>query len=113
MDALLSSDEGVFYEVSFLRRFRRSKADDSVFACSSWFVCDGDVMTWTLLSVKIPPELHKALAKQGNVPLFVRQTLAAALGVKYQEKLPGLAGATPRTRKRVSKAGVKGRTKPN
>ena len=68
-------------------------------------------MTWPLLSVKIPPELRDALEIEsgGNVPLFVRQTLAAALGVKYQERLPGLAGATPRTRKRVSKAGVKGR----
>jgi len=67
-------------------------------------------MTWTLLSVKIPPELQTALDRH-NVPLFVRQTLAAALGVEYQERLPGLAGATARTRKRVSKAGVKAKAK--
>ena len=66
-------------------------------------------MTWKLLSTKIPPELHTALDKQANVPQFVRQTLATALGVEYQERLPGLAGATARTRKRVSKAGVKAR----
>jgi len=68
-------------------------------------------MTWPLLSVKIPPELQTALDRQANVPLFVRQTLAAALGVEYQERLPGLAGASVRTRKRVSKAGVRGRKK--
>ena len=73
---------------------------------------DACKMTWPLLSVKIPPELHRALSRQGNVPLFVRQTLAAALGVEYQERLPGLAGATPRTRKRVSKAGVSARKTP-
>jgi hypothetical protein len=66
-------------------------------------------MTWPLLSVKIPPELQAALDKQANVPLFVRQTLAAQLGVEYTEKLPGLAGAKPATRKRVSASGVKAR----
>lgn len=65
---------------------------------------------WTLLSVKIPPELRAALDKQGgNVPLFVRQTLATALGVEYQERKPGLAGATPSVRKLVSRAGVTAR----
>jgi hypothetical protein len=71
-------------------------------------------MTWPLLSVKIPPELQRALKKRagGNVPLFVRQSLAATMGVQYEELAPGLAGATRATRKRVSKAGVKGRKKP-
>lgn len=70
-------------------------------------------MTWPLLSVKIPPELQSALEIKsgGNVPLFVRQTLATALGVEYQERKPGLAGASVGTRKRVSRAGVKGRKK--
>ena len=68
-------------------------------------------MTWKLLSVKLPPAMHTALVKQsgGDVAQFVRQTLAARLGVDYTEKLPGLAGAKPATRKRVSAAGVKAR----
>ena len=68
-------------------------------------------MTWKLLSVKIPPAMHAALTKQsgGDVAQFVRETLAARLGVDYAEKLPGLAGAKPATRKRVSAAGVKAR----
>ena len=68
-------------------------------------------MTWKLLSVKLPAKLHAALTKQagGDVPLFVRQTLAARLGVEYTEKLPGLAGAKPATRKRVSASGVAAR----
>jgi len=66
-------------------------------------------MNWPLLSVKIPPELQAALGRQANVPQFVRQTLATALGVEYQEHKPGLAGASVATRKRVSKAGVQSR----
>ena len=68
-------------------------------------------MTWKLLSVKIPANLHAALTKHsgGDVPLFVRQTLAARLGVEYTEKLPGLAGASKKVRKRVSASGVKAR----
>jgi hypothetical protein len=70
-------------------------------------------MIWKLLSVKLPANLHAALTKQsgGDVAKFVRQTLAERLGVEYTERLPGLAGAKPAVRKRVSSAGVKARQK--
>jgi len=69
-------------------------------------------MTWKLLSVKIPPAMLAAIKKQagGNVPKFVRETLAARLGLEYQEQAPGLAGASRSVRKRVSKAGVASRS---
>ena len=68
-------------------------------------------MTWKLLSVKLPAKLHAALVREsgGDVALFVRQTLAERLGVEYTERLPGLAGASKKVRKRVSAAGVKAR----
>ena len=66
-------------------------------------------MTWKLLSVKIPPALLSAVKDRENWPQFVRQTLATATGVEYQEHPPGLAGASVATRKRVSRAGVAGR----
>jgi hypothetical protein len=66
-------------------------------------------MTWQLLSVKLPPELLAAIKSRGNWPAFVRRTLAAELGMEIQERQPGLAGASQRTRKRVSKAGVRAR----
>lgn len=68
-------------------------------------------MTWKLLSVKLPAKLHAALVREsgGDVAKFVRQTLAARLGVEYVERLPGLAGAKPATRRRVSATGVKAR----
>ena len=67
-------------------------------------------MTWKLLSVKLPSALLAAVKARPDWPRFVRQTLAAAVGVEYQERQAGLAGASVRTRKRVSKAGVKSRT---
>jgi hypothetical protein len=68
-------------------------------------------MTWKLLSVKVPPAMLTSIKRQsgGNVPKFVRETLAARLGLEYREQAPGLAGATPSVRKRVSRAGVMGR----
>jgi hypothetical protein len=66
-------------------------------------------MTWPLLSLKLPPELLAAVKDRDNWPAFVRQTLAAELGMEIKERQSGLAGASARTRKRVSRAGVKAR----
>ena len=68
-------------------------------------------MTWPHLSLKLPAPLLRAVEREaaGNVPRFVRETLAARCGIDYEERPPGLAGATAATRKRVSRAGVKAR----
>ena len=70
-------------------------------------------MTWKPITVKLPPAMHAALLREsgGDVAQFVRQALSERLGVEYQEKLPGLASATPATRRRVSAAGVQGRAR--
>ena len=62
---------------------------------------------------RVPPALDAAAKAQGQTinGAFVHAAVCAALRVNVELPRPGLANADKKTRKRVAKAGVKGRRK--